>query len=95
MVNKIINASDMETATSAFQTLTKLVENDPLKDLYMDNGSYAMKLTTERIQAEMKYKAADTAAPPAQTSAGPKFCPSCGTPATGGKFCENCGSKLD
>ena len=95
LINKIVTASDVETATSAFQTLTKLVENDPTKDLYMDNASYALKLTTERIQAEMQYKAAGTAAPPVQTAAGPKFCPNCGTPATGGKFCESCGSKLD
>ena len=94
LVNKIVTASDVETATSAFQTLTKLVENDPLKDLYMDNASYALKLTTERIQAEMQYKAAGTYTPPAQTAAGPKFCSSCGSPADGGKFCQNCGSPL-
>lgn len=27
-------------------------------------------------------------------SAGPKFCPNCGTPTTGSKFCGNCGNKL-
>ncbi len=27
-------------------------------------------------------------------SAGPKFCPNCGTPTTGTKFCGNCGNKL-
>ena len=25
---------------------------------------------------------------------GPKFCPNCGTPATGSNFCGNCGYKL-
>jgi membrane protease subunit (stomatin/prohibitin family) len=36
------------------------------------------------------------AGPDAQTAggAGPKFCPNCGTPATGSKFCGNCGYKL-
>lgn len=27
-------------------------------------------------------------------SAGPKFCPNCGTPTTGSKFCGNCGNQL-
>lgn len=27
-------------------------------------------------------------------AAGPKFCPSCGAPATGAKFCQNCGAPL-
>ena len=30
----------------------------------------------------------------AQGGAGPKFCPNCGTPATGTRFCGNCGNKL-
>ena len=30
---------------------------------------------------------------PAAT-AGPKFCPNCGTPTNGAKFCTNCGNKL-
>ncbi|MDE7257684.1 MAG: SPFH domain-containing protein [Lachnospiraceae bacterium] len=30
----------------------------------------------------------------AQSGAGPKFCPNCGTPTTGSKFCGNCGNQL-
>lgn len=30
----------------------------------------------------------------AQSGAGPKFCPNCGTPTTGTKFCGNCGTQL-
>ena len=29
-----------------------------------------------------------------QAAFAPRFCPECGTPASGGKFCENCGSPL-
>lgn len=41
------------------------------------------------------YNQGQATTPNANTTAGAKFCPNCGTPSTGANFCSNCGNKMN
>jgi len=94
LIEVIRTAPDFETIIETNKTVTALVSDLPNRDAYYALQTQAMKEANERVTAQMTAAAVASApAPQAAPAADPKFCPSCGAPASG-KFCENCGTKL-